>query len=109
MGQFFEPLLNTNVQDSAACLHEFNEVGTLSRLLHSSKDHLRPNDVFLRVDEVFEHVFVRPDNARVLISGGVGKPINRSRLTAQYAPKRGSLLRVTPLLNRVTLGALRFE
>merc|ERR1712039_883997 len=52
---------------SALRLKEGDEVCSLLVLLDASEDHLRPRDVLLGVDQVLEHVLVRPHDPRVLV------------------------------------------
>merc|ERR1740121_2274529 len=52
-------------------LKEGDEVSSLLILLDASEHHLRPWDVLLGVDQVFEHMLVRPHDPRVLVGLGV--------------------------------------
>merc|ERR1719197_398427 len=52
---------------SATMTHVFNEIRTLFLFFQSCKDHLSSNDVLFGVDQVFIHVLVRPNDARVFV------------------------------------------
>merc|ERR1719210_1610459 len=85
------------------------EVCTFFFFFDACEDHLGANYVLFRIYEVLEHVLVGPNDTGVLVRLRVGKPVASTRLTAHDAPKRRTLLGVTPFLRCVTLSALRFE
>merc|ERR1740121_1534711 len=94
---------------SALRLQEGDEVGSLLVLLDAGEDHLRPRDVLLGVDQVLEHVLVRPHNPRVLVGLGVGEALAGAGGAAHDAPQGRALLRVAALLDGVALSALGLE
>merc|ERR1719210_696167 len=88
---------------SALRLKECDEVSSLLILLDASEDHLRPRDVLLGVDQILEHVLVRPHDSRVLVGLRVCKTLASARGAAHETPQGRALLCVTTLLNGVAL------
>merc|ERR1740123_360896 len=54
--------------------HELNEIGTLLVLLDACENHLRSRDVLLGVDQILEHVLVRPNDGCILVGFGIREP-----------------------------------
>merc|ERR1719183_2195448 len=78
---------------SLAAPEEGDEVRALRVLLHAGEDHLRADDVLLRVDEVLEQVLVAPDDARRLVGVAVGVDVRGAALAPEEVPERRALLR----------------
>merc|ERR1740129_1803267 len=68
-------------------LQEGDEVSSLLILLDASEHHLRPWDILLGVDQVFEHMLVRPHDPKVLVGLGVGKTLASAGSAAHDAPQ----------------------
>merc|ERR1712027_132562 len=94
---------------SALRLKEGDEVSSLLILLDASEDHLRPRDVLFGVDQVLEHVLVRPHDPRVLVGLRVCETFASARGAAHDAPEGRALLCVATLLNGVALSTLGLE
>merc|ERR1719235_2711417 len=77
---------------TAHARHVSDQVCALLWLLEASKNHLSPRDVLLRVDEILEHVLVRPHDARLLVRLGKAESFNDARLPSKHSPQRRALL-----------------
>merc|ERR1712014_409591 len=91
---------------SALRLKESDEVSSLLILLDASEVHLRPRDVLLGVDQVLEHVLVRPHDPRVLVGLRVCETLAGARGAAHDAPQGRALLGVATLLRGAALSTL---
>merc|ERR1719491_1053209 len=103
---FKSPVIALRQHSSLLC-DEADEVGALLVLLDAREHHLRPWHVFLGVDQILEHVLVRPDDRRIFVGLRVGETLASARGAAHDAPKGRALLGIAALLYGVALCALR--
>merc|ERR1719323_2516330 len=84
---------------------EGDQVGTLLVLLNTGEHHLRAGNVLLGVDQVFEHVLLRPMNGCVLVRLRVAETLTSARGATKDAPQGWPLLRIAAFLDGVALCA----
>merc|ERR1719383_687455 len=96
------------LQESSLSFEIRNEVRPFLLLLDACEDHLGPRHVLLGVDEVLEHVLVRPNDARVLVGLGVREGCT-ARLSSKDPVERRTLLRNTASFEGVALRTLGLE
>merc|ERR1712168_476387 len=82
-----------------------DQIGSLGRLLQTSKDHLCPWDILFGVGKVDIQRVLTPDNAFLLIGFCVSESGGSASLPAPESPKIGSCLVLAAFLHRVALSA----
>merc|ERR1719512_358003 len=94
---------------SALRFYEGDQIGALLVFLNSSEHHLRSGNVLLGVDQVLEHVLLRPMNRCIFVCLRIAEALASARGAANDTPQGWPLFGIAALLDGVALCTLCLE